>query len=279
LDRAALQYKQLIMDPCNAAIVPPVLNGGTGNFIRLKYTVTRSDLASGCTGDPTYFAFAYCPVTASYAHKATTTGGTLLNASPGATASTGTNSLFDGTGRLNPATYLSNIALDFRVVAACVEFTNYTTSNAVRGQLISAPSTPYRIVAAIDQDANAMTSFAENMPRVRVPMFAKWTFRPSDGTCTSAVGGANWPASEDAVATMRDDYICIFLQNVTPSSGGGDFAFTITQVVEYQPRADVGLAPGTVRSKSKNTLDQVLNAIPDKVFDGVASLVEAATPY
>jgi hypothetical protein len=280
LDRAGADYKRLIMDPCNAALVAPAMPGGTGNIIRLRKTYTRDDLIVGMSGTPdaaTYFAFHYIPSFGNVSYKAVSTGGTGLNTAAGATASTGKNSGNVG-GYIDPDNFIKTNASSFRVLAACVEFNLYTSSNAVRGEISSVVGDGPRKAMLINQAAISINTVVAELERIRTPYHCQWIFRPESGQWVSESNG-NWPTTDNSDVDQRNDIISIYLSNMTSDANGCDFTFTVTQVVEFIPLSGQGIATGQVRSKTRNTLDQILNAIPDKVFDGATKVLDSVQPY
>ena len=264
LSSQAQQYKNMVMDPCNSKLVLPPLPGGTGHLIRLRARISAADILDGATADMSHMVFMFDPDHAEWVYKATSSGSIPLDTAAGITASTG-----QGINAIPDFTFLAGTNIRrHRPVAACLEFENYTASNAVMGAYAPINPVSRQILHTINSASNnpTLNTITPNLEFTRVGLKHTQFWRPKTT--------ANWTTygSDTATAHTVDEGISTGLGFVyrTNATGGTfnlmDFDVIVTCVYEYEPEAASGIAETNISGSYLETIEHILHNVPSNYW-------------
>lgn len=251
LDGQALAYRNLLLDPCNGDFAHPVYGGGTGGIL-CRFTST---IVVGNSAGETGFIYHWTP-------GAMTTGQDELIVT--GFSNPASANLAIGIGGSPGKDFLPNNAMNYRCVSACATV-SYTGSELNRsgslwygqtvGQLVNI-STAY---VGIDLPK----SLSKNMRTPDESVDIIW--RP--GTTDEDYVVPTDPYSEFPKQKSDRGSITIVASGLPAGVG---LQIRMTAVFEYNPRYNTGMTVTTnARSRSNNTLNQILNTIPDNAWSRI----------
>lgn len=245
LDAAALAYRRLLLDPCNAPLVAPPYTGfGSGSYLRVKQTVVAATLATDAI-------FVFQP-------------GTNLNWAASANG-VGTSLTLSTAGPIYNVTGANQL----RAMASCVKV-RYTGAEGTRagtiGMMIGtpnyAPGSAGTAISALNV-CPFVTRFGETVHE------AKWMPSAAD---------EEFHDSAAALFQPRSSCITVVCQGVTP----GSFQIEITTAYEVEG-STVNNTPNVATSPpSSNTTNHILRSLGDYTmwaFTNVAVPVLKATAH
>lgn len=245
LDAAALAYRRLLLDPCNAPLVaPPYAGFGSGSYLRVKSTI----LASSLTADAIYV---FQPGTnLAWAAQSNAVGASLTLGAAGP--------IYNITG-----------ANQLRALAACVKV-RYTAAEGSRagtiGLMVGTPNYAPGSVASTAGGLNVcpfVSRFGETAHEV------KWM---------PAAADEEFHDSAAALFQPRSSCLTVVCQGVTP----GSFQIEITTAYEVEG-STVNSTPMVATSPpSSNTTNHILRSLGDYTmwaFSNVAVPVLKATAH
>jgi hypothetical protein len=234
LDAAARDYAELLKDPCNGRLVPPVYNGmGTGEYRRYRRILYIPATAVEGT-------YVFCP------------GRDLMNSATHIAANAGTPYQFVNQADLfglKPASFGDNAEL--RCLAACVKI-RYTGPESERGGVVGLRTLPFNYVRYGDDSDNAtQLSMSPSIHRTgEVDHEVK--FVPGSADQVFSIAGST-PSVEDTTRGMFGFTFSL------PASQAGALQVEVTAVLEVE--APKGVVPTAMPASSGSTLNQVLSAL------------------
>lgn len=206
--------------------------------------------------------FALLPQTGRVCYQAFSTDSITVGSAAGATASTA-QLASTASSATNTFNALLTTARQFRPVAACLKFTNYTSEANITG--IMSYQSPVQADVMIPSSSELVTPahIRGNLGMsTRMPDALELIWRPDRS-------GEDWTAVVNGVVQLpvtNNGSVCGFLLNGMDANT--KYQVEVVMIFEYAPVQSLGIMGTAKRPKSKNTLDQVLNAVPDSVFDG-----------
>lgn len=257
LDSQAIAYRNLLLDPCNGDLVHPIYAGGTGGIL-CRFTSTAF---YGAGPTDTGFIFHWTPGAMTTSLNELVITGYALPTTPVVAF---TAPLAAG------RDFIPNNAMCYRCVSACATMT-YTGSELGRAGSIWYGQT-------IGNMVNAGSSYiGVDMPKslnrnIRTPdQSVDVLWRP--GTTDEEWVDPNRALADDPL--MRNDKGAITIVGSGLPVGVG-MQIRMTAVFEYQPKYNTGMTVATnARSKTNNTLTQVLNSIPDAHWSRMGSAAQS----
>lgn len=257
LDSQAVAYRNLLLDPCNANFAHPVYAGGTGGIL-CRFTST---IPIGNSPGETGFIFHWTPGAMSTGQDELVVTGFANPAA--ATVAIG---LFGSPGK----DFLPVNATNFRCVSACATLT-YVGSELNRSGSVWFGQT-------VGQLVNIGTAYlGVDLPK-SLPKNIRTPDTSVDVIWRPGTDDEQYTTPQDSFAddpTNKDDRgsITVVATGLPVAVG---MQIRMTAVYEYQPRYNTGMTVATnARSTSNNTLNQVLNTIPDSAWARIGSAAEA----
>lgn len=255
LDAAALAYAKLLADPCRAALVHPTYAGGEGGYlIRVDSWATY-----GFVGTDTSGYFHWTPGYMAADNHELFVVATAAPATPAApTAQSG------APGKV----FLTAQASAARCVAACVRVT-YPGAEASRAGRVHLGITNGGLVnngVAVAPDGVA-TALPHYIRTPATELELRWKPNDADQLFFNPALAATQPEDRQRRAALTVAWAGL------PAATG--LVFHMTAIYEWQPLQGTGLGvPEGSRSRSSNTLDQVLNVLEragEKFVSGVTA--------
>jgi len=231
LDRAAIDYAKLLVDPCNAALTTPVYAGiDSGYLMRIRYRFP--------IGTNTYFAVNIMP------NVILDKSAMIITASTGGTGLSGFVDATNG----NYAIAMDNIARSYRCVAACAKVM-YTGTEANRSGLIGlATSAERTLLAGVNYTPGTLMSKCPYVTRCGTePHEVKWAPSTED---QMFINTGDTPSGNGSAMLI-----------VGEGTGANSITIEFTGVYEWLPSAGNGVTTTYSPPKSNNTLNDVLKAL------------------
>lgn len=257
LDQYGSAYAKLLVDPCNAALVHPVYPGGDAGFLFRAEAFTTAGGGVTETSGILHWSPGYV-----------NSSNTELLAITAASGS-GTNTAA-AIGAVGPGkTFLGNNAAGVRCVAACVKVTYPGAESGRSGRV------HYGITQASVLDAGDVTS-ADNM----APLLQNFTRTPPESfEVVWRPGIADTEMNDPGVAAnaqLRDRKSAITIAWAGLPAGVG-LTFHFTAVYEWLPKTSTGVGGNaTGKNPSRNTFDEILDAVQSSGFSWVRNAAGAA---
>jgi hypothetical protein len=255
LDKMALDYARLLLDPCNAPLSFPVYGGADGSYlVRCESFVSIGNGAGITSG-----AFQWTP---GYIGQTVNVGSVDKSILVFGDAAATQPKTVTALGSVSPGwAWIRNNSSEYRAVAACLSVFYAGTELNRSGQLSFGCVTagllggPY--FDGVNVTANDVMTGLPNMTRTpEGTLEVLW--RPAEGDSifkdptTSEETG---PSSEDL---NRHNSCTVAYGGLTAATG---FTCKMTAVYEYKPKIGTGMALPTRTIRSGNTLAQVLGFI------------------
>jgi len=246
LDGDALKYAALLDDPCNAPLVHPTYSGSEGGYLARFETINTYGIASGTT---TSGLIHWIP--GQMLISGGVNAGTIYNEATGPGVS---NTMASEVLAQTPGgTFLSTNASAFRCVAACITISWPGTELARQGYVAVGNTSGVTLKSGVSIAPGSvfpLLTHSERVPMNKIEL--KWRPGAFDETFSDA-------SSSPSVADLsRAGAITVYYVGLP--AGGAGLLIKRTAVYEYIPNIALGLATvPSSRSKSNNTLDQVVN--------------------
>lgn len=264
LDAWGQAYARLLRNPCGADLVHPVYTGGGGGYL----VRVEKDFLVATTLSSTVTWGWFCPSNMSSTVGATTYG--VLST----TSDLNVASAVGGTVATQPGyTFLSSVAKAVRCVSACLQV-SYPGSELNRSGVVGLGTSTLANVAGANSAAD-MRTLASKVTRTPDGVLeVKWS--PND------VSQRYVDPNETGVGgNGEDDFPALFW---TAAGLPADVGLRVRLVVVYEwlPKSTMGVisAPGDTVTRSRNTLNNVLNALRsagDWAYEGFTGLGHAAS--
>lgn len=248
LDSAAASYANLLVDPCNAALVPPIFPGGGSGFLfRGESFFTLGTNVGNKAG--------FLSWTPSYVNS--TSSEVVVGIS-----TDGNTAVTAGTNSGAPArTFLSNNARAARCIAACLKVTFPGAESVRSGRIhfghVAGGNVDVGDTFSPDAVAQLLVNYSRT-PTDTIELFWKPDIADVEFTDPGA--------ASSAVIKDRKSALAVAWAGLPDAVG---LTFHLTAVYEWMPSQALGVGNNTKgKAVSRNTLDEVIDFVNSR-FDWV----------